>query len=109
MAPVTTPFEQLIDEIFTTIKGVGDRLAARIAALEGASLEQRLKALESRPELVCRGVWEPGAYVAGSIVTHGGSAWIAKATTGSKPGEPHVELRAWQLMVKRGSDGRDMR
>ena len=54
-----------------------------------------------------KGVWEPGAYVAGSIVTHGGSAWIAKTTTGSKPGEPAIESRAWQLMVKRGADGKD--
>jgi len=51
------------------------------------------------------GVFTEGAtYTLGDVVTCGGSAWIARAdTTIARPmdGSP-----AWQLMVKRGADGR---
>src|SRR4029077_7468136 len=36
-----------------------------------------------------RGVWKEGAsYVAGDVVTHGGSLFIAKVETTAKPGNP---------------------
>lgn len=41
-------------------------------------------------------------YVAGDIVTSGGSAWYAHEVTRARPGESP----AWQLMVQRGKAGR---
>jgi len=54
-------------------------------------------------------VWQ-GTYAAnatyepGDLVNWGGSTWICKACTPGKPGEGAT---GWQLMVKRGRDGRD--
>jgi hypothetical protein len=54
-------------------------------------------------------VWQ-GTYVAnatyepGDLVNWGGSTWICKACPPGKPGEGAT---GWQLMVKRGRDGRD--
>lgn len=42
-------------------------------------------------------------YEADSVVTFGGSLWLAKAETNEKPGEGAT---AWRLIVKRGADGK---
>jgi chitodextrinase len=54
------------------------------------------------------GVWEAAkAYTLNNLVTHDGSAWIARAAVqGLKPGTD-AGAAAWTLMVKRGKDGRD--
>ena len=53
------------------------------------------------------GVFQNGAlYEQGDIVTWAGSAWHCHAKTNTKPGDGSA---SWQLMVKRGRDGRDDR
>jgi len=71
-------------------------LAARLAALE-----QRLAALEARPQMSYEGTWdETKAYTAGSFVTHQGGLWVAEDTNiGVRPG---AGSRVWRLAVKRG-------
>jgi Collagen triple helix repeat (20 copies) len=51
------------------------------------------------------GVWTERAYVAGDIVSHGGSMFVAQTATTAKPGKSDD----WRLSVKRGADGRDWR
>ena len=51
-----------------------------------------------------RGVWNAeNQYNEGDVATHDGSAFIAKKSTRDKPGTSD----SWQLMVKRGKDGKD--
>ena len=87
---------------------IGDAIAKilqpfveRLEALDG-----RTKALETRPPGVqYRGVWSDSQlYALDQAVTHAGSLWIARsASIGQRPG---VNLTAWQLAVKKGSDGK---
>lgn len=51
------------------------------------------------------GVWKEGTNKRGTLVTWGGSLWLAKADTESKP-EASEE---WVLVTKRGRDGKDGR
>ena len=64
-------------------------------------LQQRLKALESRPTLRYLGVWDASRrYPPGSFVTHAGSIWHTdQETTGVRPGDGAI----WRLAVKRGT------
>jgi len=56
------------------------------------------------PVTIWRGIWKQGNYNRGDLVTWGGSTWHCNAeATESKPGDGSD----WQLMVKRGSPGRD--
>jgi hypothetical protein len=41
----------------------------------------------------------------GDAATHDGSLWLCKASTRDRPGSS----AHWQLVVKRGKDGRDLR
>jgi hypothetical protein len=68
------------------------------------ALEARQTALESRG-LAYVGVFQRAAtYRRGSVVTHEGSAWIATVDAeGVEPGDGKI----WQLLVKRGRDGKD--
>jgi hypothetical protein len=81
---------------------------AKIAALEQRceALQQRVQELEQRPAVAYKGVWnERELYGAGQFVTFSGSMWIAKtASIGRRPG---TDPNGWQLVVKRGADGRD--
>jgi hypothetical protein len=71
-------------------------------------LHARIKALEERPTIEYKGVFEAGVtYHKGECVTHAGSLWIAKHDTMLKPDEH--DGRDWQLCVKRGRDGKDLR
>lgn len=70
-------------------------------------LNKRIDALEAGG-IAYKGVWQRAqTYGKGSMVTEGGSAWIAVRATeeGEKPGPSD----AWQLAVKGGRDGRDAR
>lgn len=59
------------------------------------------------PAPVYCGVWkEGGEYVPGDIVTFGGSAFHCNSVD---PGKPETKDSGWQLMVKRGRDGKDAR
>ena len=70
-------------------------------------LEERVKALEAKPTMRYYGVWKGDvAYEVGDVVTHDGSAWVARsANTSTKPST----TGDWQLAVKRGHDGKDGR
>ena len=50
-----------------------------------------------------KGIWQPGAYQRGAVVTWGGSTWLAKADTEKKP----EATDDWVLITKRGRDGKD--
>jgi hypothetical protein len=70
------------------------------------NLLKRVDALESQPKQEYKGVWASGAeYGQSSTVTHAGSAWIAWRKTREQPGTG----ADWQLMVKKGRDGKDAR
>ena len=72
------------------------------------ALERRIAALESRPTLEYVGTWKAGAdYQVGNFVTHRGSLWHCKTNFGKA--EPGTESVCWQLVCKRGADGRDPR
>jgi hypothetical protein len=112
--------EQLVALVEHALKGSLGPLLGRLGTLEA-----RLEALESRPAepgppgppgpagldgapgLKYAGLWIEGqCYTPGEIVTHGGSAWHCDVETTARPGGPGD---GWQLMVKRGRDGRDVR
>ena len=64
------------------------------------ALEQRIAALERKPSVKFRGVYEHGkAYQPGDAATHHGSLWICTAAT---TGEPNRDFVAWKLAVKKG-------
>lgn len=56
------------------------------------------------PAMQYRGVFIPGPYEKGDVVTWGGSAWHCVEDTSDKPGEPGS--KGWLLMVKKGRDGK---
>jgi hypothetical protein len=95
---------------FFTLFSALDRIAEGFKAMNEKNKERnaRLDALESRPQMQYRGVWtaaEP--YSLGDCVTRSGSLWISKLNhNGATPGESPI---AWQLAVKRGADGKDLR
>jgi len=77
------------------------------AFVDGSSkMRARIEALEARPALKYLGVWTPGKYEQGHCVTLAGSVWIAKEPTSAKPGDGAT---SWQLAVKAGRDGKDLR
>lgn len=75
---------------------------------ECKALRARCAALEARERgLSYRGVHAPGqVYRVNDVVTHAGSMWACRADTSDVPGEGS---KAWQLAVKRGRDGKDLR
>lgn len=95
-------------EIQQLMLGVGGVLKTELAARDEriAALTERLAAVEARPHLEYRGVWErETTYTHGNCVTKDGSVWICiVAPTTSEPGVDHV---CWKLAVKRGKNGRD--
>ena len=77
---------------------------------EVAALANRVRSLETQPQLKYMGVWEGGVdYARNSLVTHEGGLWIAKSATGACPGAVHDQGRTWQLCVKKGKDGKSWR
>jgi len=70
------------------------------------ALEAELKQLRGTHGLKYRGVWQPGEYAAGSMVTRHGSIWHADRTTTSAPGDGTSD---WTLAVKAGRNGRGSR
>jgi len=68
-------------------------------------LEARIHELETKQLRFC-GRWSEAEYSPGSIVELGGSAWVAKRLTRSKPAPDSVEAD-WQIFCRRGRDGKD--
>ena len=79
-----------------------ERTVKFIWARAGVIKERSIKV----PWQLYRGVFKDGtSYSQGDVVTFGGSAWVAKEDTTTKP----EASAAWQLAVKRGRDGKDAR
>jgi hypothetical protein len=76
-------------------------LEERIAKLQDEIEEAKATSLAR----CYRGTWSSSAFDAyerGAAVTYGGSLWIARSATRSKPGVDDT----WQLAVKAGQDAR---
>jgi hypothetical protein len=60
------------------------------------------------PCMIYRSVWreQPTGYQRGDVVTWGGSTWVALKDTTEKPDSGGA---SWQLAVKKGRDGRDIK
>lgn len=58
------------------------------------------------PMPIYRGIYKPGKYQRGDLVTLGGSLWHCEVETEEKPGDTS---QTWKLAVKRGRDGQDGR
>ena len=69
---------------------------------------ERLATLEQRPQLRFRDAWDASSsYSVGDIVTHGGTAWIAKLpSSGVTPTTGDYAGQAWAVLASRGRDGR---
>lgn len=82
----------------------GRTVTVKTVMSDGASKETAIPL----PTMIYRGVFKDGEqYAEGDTVTWAGSLWHANEATDEKPGSPGV--KAWQLAVKRGSDGKDGR
>ncbi len=84
-----------------------EKFAAGVHDYIGKALKplvQRIVALEQRETKTLadsyRGVWLPGRYTRGCLVTHGGGLWIAVEDAEGTPGSS----TAWRLIVKSGRD-----
>lgn len=90
MPPVKESFEEsMATAIVAAIKQAVDPLRARV------------KALEERPALAYKGVFEANVlYREGSLVTRSGSLWLALHDTRAVPGS---EPSAWRLVAKNGA------
>lgn len=89
--------EHLATTIVTAIKGAvdGPQVAGKIATLEA-----RIAALESRPQLKWAGIFVDGdTYPECALVTRSGSLWLAQRATATTPGS---EGSDWRLVVKSG-------
>ena len=70
------------------------------------ALEQRISALEARPSIQDKGVWQCGAfYEPGDIVSRGGSAWIRRGQSCGRR-RRFLSHEHFRLLVKRGRDAR---
>jgi hypothetical protein len=81
----------------------GERTVTLKLVRDGIVKEANIKL----PVVLDRGVFKEGVtYDAADGVTWGGSYWIAKKATGTRPGEGNDD---WRLSVKKGRDGKDGR
>lgn len=99
-----------------SMEELGERLAAvreRLAAVEARPVEPGPEGppgppgspgSDGKPGLRYRGVYdETKAYEAGDVVTWGGSAWHCDGAGTTKPADG---AKGWQLIVKKGRDGK---
>jgi len=74
-----------------------------------ADLELQVAALRAEKSATFadayRGLWMPGAFKRGDLVTADGSLWLALEDSKGKPGSDS----AWRLVVKRGKDAKEAR
>ncbi len=69
-----------------------------------SEVAQLRELLTAKSAVAYRGVWRPGGYKAGDMVTHGGSMWHANRDTDESPA---AGSGTWTLAVKKGRDGKD--
>ena len=100
--PTPSPEERTADAnaaadiLFDVLKKALDVRDARIGTLEA-----EVAALKARPLQKWAGVHVTGMhYSEASLVTKGGSLWVATSATATTPGEPGGD---WRLIVKKGS------
>ena len=93
---------KMVDAVLDAVDKPLHSLHERIKALEA-----RISELEVRPQVKYLGIWNAQKiYTIGNLVTDHGSMWHCVDTcVGARPGSSD----AWQLAVKRGSDGKDAR
>ena len=82
------------------VEGIADGVKDHIKALEA-----RIDEMQKTQLRFC-GRWTEQEYAPGSIVELGGSAWVAKRLTRSKPSPAETEAD-WSLFCRRGRDGKD--
>jgi len=88
--------ETFADLVVTTIKRALEGPKATITELEA-----RVTHLEARPLQKWAGTHIAGVrYAEASLVTKGGSLWVATSATTTAPGDPGGD---WRLIVKRGA------
>ncbi|MFK0688019.1 hypothetical protein ACFX5Q_07415 [Mesorhizobium sp. IMUNJ 23033] len=101
----TNPDDRVNLELVATLRGIEEA--------RWLWLSQRCKALEERLfQVENNGIKAGGtyqralSYSRGTVVSFGGSAWVAlkAADAGIAPTDDHA---VWQLLVKRGADGKD--
>jgi hypothetical protein len=82
-------------------------IVAKGVGAEIHRMEKRIAELETRPTMKYEGVWdEQKVYRIGDFCTDGGSMFCCReSNVGARPGSSD----AWQLAVKKGRDGRDVR
>lgn len=96
--PVTRKF--FMGVMKSVLKDVADTFRSEDAKLL-EKLEARITAIENRPTMQYRGVWEAdGRYQPGDVVTDSGSMWHANCSTTARPGASSD----WTLCVKHGRD-----
>jgi hypothetical protein len=103
---MATKAEQLGEEVVKAVRSfVKLSLAKRDQRLD--TLEKMLREIESQTKAFRYvGTWEAGrTYARGNFATFAGSVWSCKRDTTTRPGDGD----AWQLAVKAGRDGRDLR
>jgi hypothetical protein len=92
--------EKLIEALGTKVASFVKRaLAPRDGRI--AALEAEVEKLKARPLQKWAGTHVAGTrYAEASLVTKGGSLWVATAATTTTPGEAGSD---WRLIVKRGT------
>lgn len=98
--------EGLATAIAITVKEYVAPLLKRIEQLEAENIDLRaqLKFLKETG-VNFRGPFEDGkTYMVGDAVQRGGNVWRARASTSDKP-----PAEAWQLVIRKGRDGKDGR
>ncbi len=91
------------DDMEEVIEDEGRTIVRRYKNATGNVREFRHKAVG----MLYRGVYVEGmSYTQGDVTTWAGSSWYAKRDTIEKPGDGSKD---WQLIVKRGRDGKDGR
>lgn len=110
LAPVVTRLRELESDRAADATAAAD-LGARVAALEtrepvpgppGPPGPAGPAGADGIAGMTYKGVWAPGDYARGDVVTRDGSLWHCNADTATRPGDGGP---AWTLAVKRGRDG----
>jgi hypothetical protein len=57
--------------------------------------------------MIYRGIWHAKPYAKGDVVSYGGSSWVAIVEETDAKARPEVSPEDWQLMTKRGQNGKD--
>lgn len=100
----------LLKALFDDADAMNEKNIERNAKI--ADLQARVAELEAQPRgLDYQGTWDgTKSYSKQQVVTCGGSMWICKVDGATqRPNEQGDGARQWQLVVKKGRDGKDGR